>query len=313
MSASRFEDYVKCPLAFFFKRVLKLTPPDDVDTDVSAREHGSITHDVLFEYHARRGHDQPPAERERLILEIADGVLAVGRVEGLYAEVHRDRLHAMLRAYLLAEAGGDRSFRPAYFEARFGPQRDPAGAETVLSEQPLPLDVVTAGGREYQIALSGSIDRVDLRERDGVIEARIIDYKTGKIRDEKLAEARTGLALQLTLYSHVLPALIANHELVRGRPVRVVDASYYEICDPREVELKPVQNKNATVAALTAGAVTRAVEVVRAALEGRFHATADDDPCRYCDYRASCRGYGDDVRIGAVPDARRFVQKRSLA
>ncbi len=85
-----------------------------------------------------------------------------------------------------------KGFSPIAYELEIG------GEEIPLYE--LPLD------EKRKISVKGSIDRVDLLEKDGVRYIRVVDYKTGK-KEFKLSEILSGINLQMVLY---LMALLKN-------------------------------------------------------------------------------------------------------
>jgi hypothetical protein len=121
------------------------------------------------------------------------------------AQTHfeRELLHGMLRDLVAQEhahfIGG--SARPTYFELAFGTQeegRDPASRDEGLDVQlpsGAPIDVST---------LRGSIDRVDVVERDGRLFGVAIDYKSGK-GEYHVDEMHELADFQLPIYCEVLP------------------------------------------------------------------------------------------------------------
>jgi RecB family exonuclease len=324
MSASRFEDYAKCPQLFFFKRVLRLAVPDEAGRDVSALDRGTLVHEILERFHATVPAGLPRDDRERALAAVAADVLSALKSDGLFAEVYRELLlgglagqpdarPGLLRAYLDYEEGRAGPFEPALFEATFGP--------VTLFEARAP------GGRAIPVAITGSIDRVDLDESGDAVRALVLDYKTGKV-DDKRKGMVSGLLFQLPLYAHVLPALLADR--ARGRPVEVVGAAYYQVKSPAEVGIKQVvagkadlkrivSGARATVpsfAALVAASVERARAVVESFLAGRFHPTGlegSSSHCGECDFRSFCRGRDEGGRIGRMDDPRRFPQVVALA
>jgi ATP-dependent helicase/nuclease subunit B len=53
--------------------------------------------------------------------------------------------------------------------------------------------------QEGKVRVTGSIDRVDLMEKDGIKYIRVVDYKTGQ-KEFKLSELFDGLNIQMVLY-----------------------------------------------------------------------------------------------------------------
>ena len=98
-------------------------------------------------------------------------------------------------------------------EARFG-RRHPGEADDELSrDEPIAIEL---GDRK--LLVSGRIDRVSW-DAHPPTRFRVIDYKTGKVRDEKPAQLQGGRMLQLPLY------VLAGAELL-GIDASAGDAAY---------------------------------------------------------------------------------------
>jgi RecB family exonuclease len=159
LSASLLDAYLTCPLRFYYGRVMRLAPLDEVAEEGDAAELGTLVHEVLRETFA------PLLGRE------IDGA-SIGQ-EPLFA-----RFEAALDAapffhalppdgrLFLVRTGRERLRR---FVANM-PRTTPLALETRLS---VGLD---GAGREW--LFTGTVDRADRREA-GVV---ILDYKTGKPR-----------------------------------------------------------------------------------------------------------------------------------
>jgi ATP-dependent helicase/nuclease subunit B len=338
MSVSRLEGYAACPQLDFFRKVLKLEPGAETDREVTPRDKGSVVHRILYEFHSKVSAERVPREDHGRVLEaIARRELAKLPYDGLFGETFRDFLTrdllragpaadpGLLRAYLDAEDLRGGAFRPAFFEARFGPLPRGAAPESLLSPDPIRLFDVELDERTLAVVLTGSIDRVDLREEGGELEAIVLDYKTGDVTGQR-REAERGRLFQLPLYAHVLPRLLAPR--LGGRKVRPIAAAYYQLRKPAEVGIEEplvdqsrrgqVTKKKLDVLPdggfdrLVADYVARARDVVAAQLAGRFHPTAIRDSCEFCDFGDVCRGRGEAARIERMPASSRFAQSVEL-
>jgi hypothetical protein len=197
-----------------------------------------------------------------------------------------------------------------------------------MSEDPLPLVDVEVGGRTVSVSLSGAMDRIDVDEAGGEVRVVVLDYKTGDTSGWRQKNLR-GRAFQLPLYAALAPKLLASR--FPGRRVRTVGAVYYDLggskvdlveplvdaCDASDV--MPGSRKrllpDGQLAALVAGAVRRAGDVVAAVRRGVFHPTAIDgfkDGCAKCDFQSACRGAGEDARLSRMTDANLFPQVVAL-
>lgn len=164
VSATRLEQWSRCPHAYFLRHVLYVRPveaPEAVVT-LSPTERGSIVHAVLDRFVAAG----PPAgdDARRFLHAIADEEFARAAARGvtgrrLLWEREQRVLHADLDAWLDADTR----------------LRDAHGHMTLSTEFGFEeLEVVLPDGRP--IRLSGAADRVD-RRADGTLV--VFDYKTG--------------------------------------------------------------------------------------------------------------------------------------
>ena len=118
----------------------------------------------------------------------------------------------------------------------------------------------------------GKIDRIDLISNEGgVIEVCIVDYKTGKEKEEKDIKDN----LQLPLY-----ALFAEEKL--GFKVKKAVYVYVETGKILEVDVSQKRREKAK---------EKLLEVIDGIKERRFRATPGYI-CRFCDYRSICE-YAD--------------------
>src|SRR5262249_19067768 len=119
-----------------------------------------------------------------------------------------------LHAALVAETVDGEEWIPVLFEAVFGADwREDSGPALAYA---LP-DGTT-------VSLTGLIDRVD-RSADGA-RARVIDYKTGRVRNGVSADRLWGgRALQLPVYRLAAERLLQS----RGTPAEIETAEYYHV------------------------------------------------------------------------------------
>ncbi len=192
LSASRVEAFYNCPFSYFMRFGLKAEPLRVAELDPA--QSGTIVHlvmeTILKEF--------PKAS----FLNADDDVL-------------RDCVTRVLTEYLEEKMGGAAekskrfmflfnrlldicmtiierlkgefdvgSFEPTDFELKIG------GDEIPAYQLPLKDGIVT---------VTGSVDRVDLMEKDGIKYIRVVDYKTGK-KEFKLSELFDGLNIQMVLY-----------------------------------------------------------------------------------------------------------------
>ncbi len=180
--------------------------------------------------------------------------------------VLEDALYRRLRGYV-AQMRADGSGRlPVSVEERFGGR----GSE--------PLRISLEAG---ELALSG---RMDLLERNGAGEYRVVDFKTVGSRSSVPARKNVldgGASLQLHLYARHLRAradALPEDARVSGAYVYVTEEEGV-VESARSCE--DIEGRMADVDALLD-------YFLASAGEGRFFPTPSNDACRYCDYKLLC-------------------------
>jgi ATP-dependent helicase/nuclease subunit B len=187
LSATSLADYSVCPYRFFLSRVLKVAARREPEEtlEMSPADVGSFAHRLLQCFVTRflqQGGDwetylQSAEETLAEIVEEELPTIAPG-VIGLPVswQIIRADIEADLRAYLAGE------------RTKVGEGWRPVAAERWFEDIP-----VSAGA--WTLRIRGAIDRLDRKAN----ALRVIDYKTGRIRD-KPDGYRTGDSLQLPLY-----------------------------------------------------------------------------------------------------------------
>ena len=158
-SASEFDLYARCPIKFFFQRLLGLAPLEEVLPEMDALEKGALLHRILFRFYAadsetlsdntagnvNRHFLQGMSDREKWLYEarirmakIAEEELAAYQFSGVFWEQFRESLlsglspdfqqdeaieteqQGLLAAFVDAESKSEDKVRPCYLEAHFG-------------------------------------------------------------------------------------------------------------------------------------------------------------------------------------------------
>lgn len=287
VSATSLELLSKCPLAWFYRYLLRVTPPADPEYDpdrwLDKGQRGLLLHE-LFEAAGQRFQDRQKsldaATVRAEMLELAEEVLIRWRSlvpapsEAVF-ETERAELQQCALAFLELERHASAERHAAtwlHFE------HDLRGPRAVF---PLP------DGRE--IRLTGRVDRVD-RRPDGRL--RVVDYKTGR-PDRYRSPARAapldgGRLLQPALYAAAIAAL---HSGV------ATDFEYRFPTPAGRGERIPHD----------AAMLQQAVPVVEGLLEhlalGHYVPTTEPRDCGYCDFQEVCRVRQD--RYGRVESSPR--------
>ncbi len=162
-SPSLLEDYLLCPLLFYYKRVCGFkTPPSLTDEDDPAAV-GDLVHEVLRDFYA-----------PRLGTVVTKEALSEPELRALFAaRLRHSDLPAVLppeSAVMLAAAGPERLRR--FLE------NQPERTEILHLEARFEADLNVYGRKRR---LLGLLDRVDRRD-EGIV---ILDYKTGRLKPWK--------------------------------------------------------------------------------------------------------------------------------
>ena len=286
-SPTALENYAKCPQQFLMGDVLRTRAVEEPERTVriDALRRGSLFHRIF-----QRFHDEwegpgaaslaPQAEeRMRTIAEEeCDAAQARGET-GYPAMWAADRLEVIdncLRWLEVERADPLTAALPhGASEARFG-QRYPGERVSGLSRDD-PIEIALPG---RALGLSGRIDRITW-DRDPPSRFRVIDYKTGKVRDERSAQVQGGRMLQLPLY------VLAGGELLGVDP-RGGEAAY--VYPTRRGEFRTVQWSGEELAGRHEELLSLLGTVLDGIARGDFMVAPwdADSACRYCDFDAVC-------------------------
>ncbi len=200
ISATRIEHYFKCPFAYFMRHGLGVEELRTATFD--PMQNGTVVHLVLEEILTKYpGKDLLSVDDDAIKTEIRSVIKAylnekMGGTDDkserflyIYERVSDSVMSVIGRMKIELEAS---EFEPRDFELEINDgEKIPAYI--------LPLD-------EGKVRVRGSVDRVDVYEKDGIKYLRIIDYKTGA-KDFKLFELFYGVNTQMVLY---LMTLVKN-------------------------------------------------------------------------------------------------------
>lgn len=196
MSASRLEQYARCPFAQFMKYGLRAE--ERKVADETASDAGTFLHDALDAFVKEvqnRGSDwQSMTEADTdAVLQTVLPPLLVSHNDGIFSRdaVMKETVFLRLRTVRLAALSIVKQLAAGQFsvqatEMAFGMDGSPYA----------PIRLTLSDGS--YITLHGIIDRID-RTRDGR-QFRIIDYKMGRERTFDQTKLASGESLQLPLY-----------------------------------------------------------------------------------------------------------------
>jgi ATP-dependent helicase/nuclease subunit B len=309
VSASRLEEYTKCPYYFFLKRAMELPVWEELAPmeAMDPLERGTLVHSILESFLREHGGEKFVATPEDALLRsltvLAEDRLGKAQPAGiplLLWDIERDTLMEILRNWLSfekARAGSD--LRTVQLEQSFGKFRP---------QDSQPAFRVCAGKHTFDFR--GRIDRVDV-SRDGT-RARVTDYKTGSLPDSMAKKTRTplmsGERIQLVVYRGALSVL------EEFRNVSAVEGEYLHL-QPKDGQIVSCRFTDEELRT-AADALPGILEVVGDGIEnGAFFIRTSgtvrpNGHCEYCDYLPIC---GKDriqreERKAGDPEVRKFMR-----
>ncbi len=194
LSASKTEVYYKCPFQYFCKYGIKAQPRKEANVDSAVS--GSLIHEVLEKILDRFSKEKliemPPEALRKNISDITDEYLEK-KMGGSKSKSNRfirqynsigDQIFFVLTRIIEELKVSD--FVPISFELPID-----YGADVSPYELSLP-----DGGT---LSVSGSVDRVDIMEKNGKKYLRVVDYKSNG-KSFKLSDVVSGLSTQMLIY-----------------------------------------------------------------------------------------------------------------
>ncbi len=236
LSASRVEAYYNCPFSYFMRYGLNAEPLRVAELDPA--QSGTIVHLVMEEILKKYPKGDFINTEVSVLRKSVEEILKKYIEEKMGGLQDKSKRFIFLYNHLvetcvaiinrLKDEFSKGSFVPCGFEVEIGGKDIP----------PYELDL-----DDGKVSIKGSVDRVDMYEKDGIKYIRIIDYKTGK-KEFVLSELFDGLNIQMVLY---LMALEKNGKEIYGDflpagvlylPSKIGISDYMKKRFPDELEVK---------------------------------------------------------------------------
>jgi len=171
LSASSINDYINCPLKFYFGRVLGLSEQDEMSEMMEANTFGSIFHEVMQDIYK-------PYKNEIITKVLLSEIIKNDyKIESClmsafakhYFKRANEKIEMTGYSLLMARIIKKYVLKTLHFDKQRAPFTFLEGEQNILTQISLP------NGQKVNVKVI--IDRVD--EKDGLVH--IIDYKTGKV------------------------------------------------------------------------------------------------------------------------------------
>lgn len=313
-SAHSLETLGRCPLAFFFERMLDLREPDagpDPAADhLPAHVAGRVLHEVFHRVTSTLIEQQrtPTLAGDRAaVLGLLDELLQRQRrrhpLPSAAAEAERRQLRLGALLFLAEEERHGARSVVRFVEVSIG---------RVERFQPSPLDeaeplrLTLADG--LGVRIEGRIDRIDEVQQPGAPEFWVWDYKTGRPdRYDKKDVCGTGRTLQPYLYWELATARLRRaQKLPEGAAV-----GGFGFFFPSSLGLGDRITWTGEELVKGREALRR---LLRLADTGAFLATERDDDCKFCPYQRICdvpaASQSTHMKVAALEDSESELAER---
>ena len=283
VSASRLEEYARCPYYFYLKRGIGLAAWEEpaVLEGMDPLKRGSAVHSILESFLNNHPGESFSAASAEELGRIAQSALEEARTEGipdLLWEIERDALLMLLERWLAFEKNrAAEGLLPAGLERPFG---------EIRAGERYPAFRLMAGRHTFDFR--GRIDRIDI-SRDGR-KARVVDYKTGSLPDSMCGKKKTplmsGERIQVAVYRGALSVLdeFKNAEEIEGEYLHLQPKDRQIVqCRFSDEELRNALKTLADILKIVGDGIESGVFFARTS--GAVH---PEGHCAYCDYLPIC-------------------------
>lgn len=312
-SPTQLETYARCPMIYFFSRVLRLQPYEELDEFFRSLDKGLILHHILYRFYSQ---NDPPQRRLSNLIAIAQEELEKFKVaDSLLWEIEKadflgsDGKKGLLPAFWDYEQQVSQIYRtiPQHYEISFGrPINYAEGVDPFSTPNPYVYQ-----SDQENFYFRGKIDRVEIADNGALI---VVDYKSGAV--PSFQEMWKGEKLQLPIYLRIVYELLKN----RYANLHIAGAAFYSIKNENAIDKKLVFAQPEVSEILTEVVKTvtfpdekyqingqlltldefidyifdLAIRYIQQIREGKFAHTLDQSRCRkhdgsWCDYFPLCR------------------------
>jgi hypothetical protein len=220
LSPSAINEFLNCPLKFYFHHLLGLPQPDEVAEEIDARMFGNLLHGTMKNLYSGFGNSLITPEKLEVLLKEGnlidtaldrafDEILFFNREKNEYrkAEGYNLIVRQVIRTYI------DQLIRSEIKSLPFSIES--------LEKKYAATITLTVEGTPRELQVGGIIDRIDLREGNTVI----LDYKTGSVKNTFTSidalfdgggKMRNDAVFQVFLYAHVYDIIHPGRVVVPG-------------------------------------------------------------------------------------------------
>lgn len=287
ISAGRLEKIGSCPLGYFFRYILGVEPPEELEIDpykwLDPRSSGKLMHKVFEVFYKELNGRQPEESDLDLLLSILERYAAEYRKQipppsDIVFKSEYRKLEKMARIFLAEELRLRGATAPMFFEVTIGRIPRDEDSEGSPLDRKEPVNVKLPGGGT--IRAQGRIDRIDrIQGKKGRLFT-ILDYKTGGTYKYRSADPfNQGRVVQHALYLAMADPILKEHF---GGDAAAAGFGFFF----------PSRKAWGERLMWSADELSRGGEFIeklcRIAAAGCFLPTNEKGDCKFCDYLSVC-------------------------
>jgi len=276
LSPSALNQYIKCPLQFYFSRLLKLNVPDGVQSNLEANVFGTVVHEVLEEVY--KPFVDKPIDTKQLAksLDTLDRRIS-DSLKKNYPSGDVTRGKNLLTMKVL------KRYIERFLQQEIQHlQKEPR--MLVAVEKELQHSLVLPDGRS--VIIKGVIDRVDRVES----KLRISDYKTGSVKKSEVNFKEWDQLLGDSKYSKVFQTLTYGWLFQKNFPeTKELQLGLFSLRNLSDGFIAPkMQANNPEKWLVHFETVLTALLTEIYDVQGNFLQTPDSAHCEWCDFKPIC-------------------------
>jgi CRISPR/Cas system-associated exonuclease Cas4 (RecB family) len=291
LSPSSINEFLNCPLRFYFHYIAGLPQPEEMSEEIDARMFGNIMHSALKNIYS--GFGQVLITREFLEVALKEETMINSALDKAFSEE------------VFGDLSGDGSRRPegfnlivrqvlyAYIRQFIKKELDSCPFAIVSLENKYVTPVsINANGKRVTLRIGGIIDRID--SKNG--KTRILDYKTGSVKStfpgiptlfDAGEKQRNDAAFQVLLYAYVYSQIQPGTDIEPGlfflRHSQSADFSHHLKLGSGEI----LESYSGIKQEFEMNLELNLARIVD--LKEPFYQTDNLKVCEYCPYAAICR------------------------
>lgn len=290
-SPTALSTYIACPLQFYLKYVADLKETPDESTKIEANDFGNIVHKTLEHFYEPFKNEQlvkekvAPLNKEETIVEHMNDALKEARlINETYTELQGKNVIAFTTIKQIINDVLNTDLESMPFKLH----------ELETNSQMFDLNF----DGEFYVGLNGTIDRVDEIEDLEGRTVRIVDYKTGEVKDKTLKMTEDvneyiELLFTNTDYRYVFQAFYYSFLYWKANPSIPLKPGIYSLKETdKGVQMIPDTKASELFSTKELlEAFERRLKLLFQELmqaDVAFKQTEDSANCRFCAYREIC-------------------------